>query len=614
MKITLKKSLLFLTVILFFLMIIFWNRIYSSYRIYSLIDDVTYYLQNSDENYNFNLSAEINKEKNSDTLNANISYSKNQNYFLADVVYNQNKYLVKSDNDSTKVLMIPSNVIVSAGGNDKGNFDIVKLLGDILRKYPQSKEIVESSFVKKIGFAAWAFFNCGFDENIKDKIEYSVISRNLDSTQIQLWLSKEDNSDLYVTSESSKSKTNMHFKIIEKIIPTKFISNNETKIINLERKELNTAIYRGALRTGGLLLSRIEAPKINTKEKAYGNGKLIFKDKNRILLAKGTHKEIGQIHGALLKDEIRDMVDATLYTMCWVYTIERKSWFISDFRDAYKRLKPFIPQKYEDEMLGISETSGISLDEIRLTNVFPELFHCSGFALFNSSTIDGKLFHGRVLDYMTEIGLQFNAVVYVIKPNGFNAFVNVGYAGFIGSVTGMNEKQVSFGEMGGKGEGEWDGMPMAFLMRDGLEMTNTLDEAVKLFQDTPRTCEYYYVIADGKIPDAKGLATTPTKFEIINPNTYHEKLVEPVEDAVIMSAGNRYIDLVARIKENHGKINSEKAIHLMDRPVAMKSNLHNVLFAPQSLEFWVSNAGVNTPAANEPYGYYNLIDLLAQLN
>ena len=52
----------------------------------------------------------------------------------------------------------------------------------------------------------------------------------------------------------------------------------------------------------------------------------------------------------------------------------------------------------------------------------------------------------------------------------------------------------------------------------------------------------------------------------------------------------------------------------MDRPVAMKSNLHNVLFAPQSLEFWVSNAGVNTPAANEPYGYYNLIDLLEQLN
>ncbi|MBK7106922.1 MAG: hypothetical protein IPH62_16745 [Ignavibacteriae bacterium] len=614
MKNLLKKSLIIFWGIILITIIIFWNRIYNSYRIYSLIENVTYYLQNGNENYNFNLIAEIDKEKKSDTLNAKIYYKKDQNYFYADVNYNQNEYLIKSDFDSTKVLMNPSNVIVAAGGKDQGNFDIIKLLGDILKKYPQSKLILESSFTKKIGFAIWVLFNCSFDEAEKNKISYSLVGKVVDSTKINMWMSEENFNNLFLTIESSKSKTNIHFSLNEKNNKSTFRTNSETKIINIDRKELNTAIYRGALRTGGLLLSRIEAPKINAIEKSYGNGKLIFKDNNRILLAKGTHKEIGEIHGALLKDEIRDMVDATLYTMCWVYTIERKSWFINDFREAYKRLKPFIPQKYEDEMIGISETSGISLDEIHLTNVFPELFHCSGFAVFNTSTIGGKLFHGRVLDYMTEIGLQFNAVVFILKPNDFNAFVNVGYAGFIGSVTGMNEKQVSFGEMGGGGEGEWDGMPMAFLMRNGLENTNTLDEAVKLFQETPRTCEYYYVIADGKIPDAKGLSTTPSKFEIINPNSYHEKLIEPVENAVIMSAGNRYKDLVARIKENHGKIDTDKAIHLMDRPVAMKSNLHNVLFAPQTLELWVSNAGVNTPAANEPYAHYNFRELLNQLN
>ena len=56
--------------------------------------------------------------------------------------------------------------------------------------------------------------------------------------------------------------------------------------------------------------------------------------------------------------------------------------------------------------------------------------------------------------------------------------------------------------------------------------------------------------------------------------------------------------------------NTEKAIRLMDRPVAMKSNLHNVLFAPQTLEFWVANAGANTPAAKEPYTHYSLEKLL----
>ena len=261
-------------------------------------------------------------------------------------------------------------------------------------------------------------------------------------------------------------------------------------------------------------------------------------------------------------------------------------------------------------MEGMAESSGISLEEIRLTNVFPALFHCSGFALFNAATVDGVLYHGRVLDYITELGLQYYPLVQVLQPEGSNAFVNVGYAGFIGSVSGMNDQEVAFGEMGGGGVGAWDGMPMAFLMREGMERAKNLDEALSIFRDTPRTCEYYYVISDGKIPDARGLATTPEKFEVVKPGEFNKFLNEPVKDAVLMSAGSRYKKLVERVKADYGKIDREKAIHLMDRPVAMKSNLHDVLFVPQKLEFWVANAGSGTPACNEPYTHYSMKDLL----
>jgi hypothetical protein len=80
-----------------------------------------------------------------------------------------------------------------------------------------------------------------------------------------------------------------------------------------------------------------------------------------------------------------------------------------------------------------------------------------------------------------------------------------------------------------------------------------------------------------------------------------------------MSAGNRYKKLAERVKSQYGKIDREKAIRLMDRPVAMKSNLHNVLFAPQSLEFWVANAGSGTPACKEPYSHYAINTLLKRL-
>ena len=89
------------------------------------------------------------------------------------------------------------------------------------------------------------------------------------------------------------------------------------------------------------------------------------------------------------------------------------------------------------------------LADVQAGNFLPELFHCSGFAVMNSATTDGTLYHGRVLDYKCDWHLQDHAVLIVAEPDGGIPFVNVTYAGFIGSVTGMNVKHVSIGEMGG---------------------------------------------------------------------------------------------------------------------------------------------------------------------
>ncbi len=606
-----KKILTAFVVLVVLFTIIFWSRIHGTYNVYSIINTVSKSINNENGKYNFLIAGTIASGKNIDSAKIAVSYKKN-GHFFSDIQFKKKHYIINSDTDSTQVFIANSNLIVSGTGKEIGNFDVIKLIGDILKDYPQYKKFTKLSFGKKLGMSVWTFFNASFDEAEKDKEDFDIITFPIGKQNINLWLN--DNNDKYfITSQLEKKEINFELTLKDKIKKTDINKTANTKTINISRKELNTAIYRGALRAGGLFLENQNPPKVKEEEKTYGKGILKFNNGNRLFLAKGTHYEIGEAHGALLKSEVRKMVDATLYTICWVYTASKRTWFIDDLREAYKREAPFIPKRFQEEMSGMAKTSGISIDEIRLTNVFPALFHCSGFAVFNSATVGGKLYHGRVLDYITKLGLQYYSVVSVIAPDNYNAFVNVGFAGFIGSVTGMNEKQVSFGEMGGKGEGDWDGMPMAFLMRDGMERAKTLSEAVNIFKETPRTCEYYYVIADGKIPDARGLATSPVRFEVIKPNQYHKQLPEPVKDAVIMSAGNRYKKLVERIKESHGKIDVEKAIHLMDRPVAMKSNLHDALFAPQSLEVWVSNAGPKTPASSEPYTHYNFGELLKQL-
>ena len=341
-----------------------------------------------------------------------------------------------------------------------------------------------------------------------------------------------------------------------------------------------------------------------------GNGRLEEVDGTKVLILKGTPEEMGHQHGILMKDEIHRLVEQILFGVGVGTSFEKGTWVFGEIEGAQKRLNPFMDVRYYQEMDALAVAAELPKEEVRLANFFPEMFHCSGFAVFGKATKDGKLYHGRVLDYMRGMGLEQSAAVMVFQPDKGNAWVNVGYAGFIGSVTAMNEKHIAMGEMGGRGEGNWDGKPMAELIREVMEKANTLDEAVEIMRKGPRTCEYYYVISDSKNNSAVGIAATPDKFQVIKPGESHELLPNPSKDTVLMSAGDRYEELARRVKANYGKFDAASARDLMTRPVCMTSNLHSALFEPETLDFWVANADSKSPAAQCRYTHYNLAELL----
>ncbi len=341
-----------------------------------------------------------------------------------------------------------------------------------------------------------------------------------------------------------------------------------------------------------------------------GAGRLEDHDGTRVLFLKGTPEEMGRQHGILLRRQVHNLVDKILYGVGVGSSLEKRRWFFGEIEEAQRRLLPFIDPRYLREMDALALAANLETEEVRLANFFPELFHCSGFALFGKSTSDGRLYHGRILDYLKGVGLEPNAVVIVHQPDTGFAWANVGYAGFVGTVTAMNERRISIGEMGGRGEGNWDGKPMAQLLREVMEKADTLDAAIDILRRGPRTCEYYYVVADGNSRRAVGVAATPTTFELVRPGQTHPRLPHAVPDAVLLSAGDRYEKLVERVREQHGRIDAERARRLMERPVAMKSNIHSALFAPESLDFWVANADSRNVASHTRYTHYNLGELL----
>ncbi len=341
-----------------------------------------------------------------------------------------------------------------------------------------------------------------------------------------------------------------------------------------------------------------------------GKGRFDMIDGTRVLYLEGTPEEMGSQHGALLKKEIKQLVNRIVYGVGVGSSFAKGRWFFGEIEDAQRRIHPFIDPRYLAEMDAIAKATGHEKEEIRLANFFPELFHCSGFAIFGEATRGGTLYHGRILDYLRGMGLEQNAVVIVSKPDKGHAWVNISYSGFVGSVSAMNEKKVAIGEMGGRGEGNWDGKPMAQLVREVMEKAGTIEEAVEIMRKGPRTCEYYYVISDGKSRKAVGIAATPETFETVWPGQAHERLPHAIKDAVVLSAGDRYEKLVERIREDYRDFDADSARDLMKRPVCMTSNIHSVLFAPETLDFWVANADSTNPASHTRYTKYNLTELL----
>ena len=337
----------------------------------------------------------------------------------------------------------------------------------------------------------------------------------------------------------------------------------------------------------------------------------------RVLHLAGTPYAMGYQHGRLLRVEVAELTRFLLDEKASDLKLEFGGLKVDPaalIRTVAEGQRRFVPPRFFEELRGLADGSGVPLDDLIVCNFIPELFHCSGFALGGSATGGAPLLHGRVLDYGTDWRLQEFAVLVVAEPEGRVPFVNVTYAGFIGSVTGLNAEHISIGEMGGRGLGHWAGVPMAVLVRMALEESHSLEDAIAVFRDHPRTCEYYYVIADGETGRAAGLEASWHAFEVVGMGEAHPRLPEAVPDALILSAGDRYLELVRRVREGHGAIDPDAALRLMEPPVAMRSNLHCALFEPASTRFWVANAAPDgSPAATQPYAEFVLNDLLGRV-
>ena len=331
-----------------------------------------------------------------------------------------------------------------------------------------------------------------------------------------------------------------------------------------------------------------------------GGGLLCRQGGKCLLMVAGTPAEMGRAQGHLLRERSRFLVRRFLYGVGAADTLRSGEWFLDRLAGIERRSRPHTPARFITEAEALADAAGIARRDVRYANLLPERFHCSGVALRGKATRGGEVLHARVLDYMRDIGLQRGAAVVLFMPAARHAWLSLGYAGMVGTVTAMNEKGLALGEMGGRGEGKVEGTPMCYLLRDIMERAATVAEALAILRRSRRTCEYYYVFSD---PGRAMVAVhcTPDRVAVLRPGEEHEGLPPVPADTVFVSGGRRARKLAERIRARYGQIDVPALIEIIKRPVAMSSNLHNAVFAPERLTLWAADAGRRTPACDEPY-------------
>lgn len=341
---------------------------------------------------------------------------------------------------------------------------------------------------------------------------------------------------------------------------------------------------------------------------ADGKGLLCRYQRKNILFVAGSPEDMGTAHGTLLAREVKQVYERILLVAAG-YLVNRNDWFFTRMDEVMKRNAPYLSRRYLDECNALAQAAGMPGRAVREINFFPEMFHCSGVAVRGKAS-GGEVVHARVLDYMRDIRLQKSALLIVYMPDRGNAWASVSYAGFVGTVTAMNERGLAMGEMGGAGYGKWDGLPMAFMMRRVMEECSTVAEALELMRSVPLTCDYYYVLSDRNGDMAAVVAIAGQPLRTTGPGEQHPELPPVPEDTVFISGGERAGVLSKRLHENFGRIDARKMIEIIKRPVAMKSNLHNAVFLPQSGDLYFADAGTETPACDEPYVRVNLGEMI----
>ena len=306
--------------------------------------------------------------------------------------------------------------------------------------------------------------------------------------------------------------------------------------------------------------------------------------------------------------------------------------FLGYFTRIFNRdLEDNIPLEYKQEIYGESLYAPHEFDYIgepydRLLNYHAAhdighalqslaLVGCTSFSAWDEFTTDSSLLVGRNFDFYVGDKFSENKIVLFCKPTEGNKFAMITWAGFMGCVSGMNDKGITVTINAAKSDiPTGSATPISLLAREILQYSSTIEDAYAIAKKRKTFVSESLMIGSGsehhtalieKSPYKTALFKTG-KHEILCTNHYQSDSFKNDKNNIVNIATSaskyRYDRLVELLKDNP-KLDYQSAANIlrdqkgkggknigMGNEKAMNQLIahHSVIFQPEKKRFWVS--------------------------
>lgn len=436
---------------------------------------------------------------------------------------------------------------------------------------------------------------------------------------------------------------------------TSFAVLGVAAVVNLQLQVVDAAYCHGSpnpnAQPNNYTVNTAQPVLLNTTQngKLYAAGQPGFEF--NVVHVYGTPYEMGYAHASLLTPQVQLMVNAT-----WQYMLDQVEGAI-DFLPAWLAdliatagldvaldvliniTSPFTGAYFYEELRGMADAANVSFDTLKRIHLIGELTQgdCSMYGAWGAATADSATLSLRALDWDTDGPFKDYPAVIVYHPNDGNghAFSNVGFIGWIGSLSGQSSAQMSIHEIGVSypdttyfGNETFVGIPFVFLLRDILQFDNSYEDTVSRITNANRTCDLILGVGDGKANTFRSFAYSGSEVFVFDDtnlqpwnntaDTWHPRIKDVVYHGMDWNCPSYNSALAAQINSLYGKLTPQNTISDVTA-IVQTGDVHIAMYDLTNQQLYVSfMAGTNSTVQHPQMAYdrqftqLNLTQLFAE--